>query len=184
MWLLCNPGEPGRQDLFLRNFLVNSGPEDSGILRTGTGTSRSHRVPARQRPRDGRRVPCQNQRIAADLPFRVRKAALRYSLIKPPRTCPRSIRAVISMARPGAAEESAAGSDARPCHWGGSGRGRVLRASDAGRAQQELRAVRSASAVGADYSCVLVRPHAVTRGGCRRAGPVCGHRGARSAQDW
>ncbi len=37
--------------------------------------------------------------------------------------------------------------------------------------------------VGADYSSVLVRQHADTRGGCRRAGPVCGHPAARSAQD-
>ncbi len=40
-----------------------------------------------------------------------------------------------------------------------------------------------ADLVGADYSSVLVRPHAGTRGGCRRAGRVCGHRAARSAQD-
>ena len=38
--------------------------------------------------------------------------------------------------------------------------------------------------VGADYSSVLVRRHAGIRGGCRRAGPVCGHRGARAARDW
>ena len=29
----------------------------------------------------------------------------------------------------------------------------------------------------------LIRRHFDTRGGCRRAGPVGGHRGARSAQD-
>jgi hypothetical protein len=32
--------------------------------------------------------------------------------------------------------------------------------------------------VGADYLSVLVRQHAGTRGGCRRAGLVCGYRGA------
>ena len=37
--------------------------------------------------------------------------------------------------------------------------------------------------VGAGYSSVLVRQHAGTRGGCRRAGPVCGHPAARVAQD-
>ena len=37
--------------------------------------------------------------------------------------------------------------------------------------------------VGADYSSALVRRHFDTRGGCRRAGPVGGHRDARSAQD-
>jgi hypothetical protein len=37
--------------------------------------------------------------------------------------------------------------------------------------------------VGADYSSALVRRHFDTGGGCRRAGPVGGHRGARSAQD-
>jgi len=31
-----------------------------------------------------------------------------------------------------------------------------------------------AGLVGADYSSALVRQHAGTRGGCRRAGPVCG----------
>src|SRR5215471_14820704 len=39
-----------------------------------------------------------------------------------------------------------------------------------------------ADPVDADYSSVLVRQHAGTRGGCRRADPVCGRRGARSAQ--
>ena len=38
------------------------------------------------------------------------------------------------------------------------------------------------SRVGADCSSVLVRQHAGTRGGCRRAGPACGRRGAQSAQ--
>jgi hypothetical protein len=38
------------------------------------------------------RVPCQNSFMAADLVFRAHSAALRYSLIKPPRTCLRSIR--------------------------------------------------------------------------------------------
>ena len=33
------------------------------------------------------------------------------------------------------------------------------------------------------HSIMLVRQHAGTRGGCRRAGPVCGHPAARSAQD-
>jgi hypothetical protein len=37
--------------------------------------------------------------------------------------------------------------------------------------------------VGADYSSVLVRQRACTRGGCRRAGPGCGYRDARSARD-
>jgi hypothetical protein len=36
--------------------------------------------------------------VAADVLFLVRQAALRYSLIKPPRTCQRSILAVISTA--------------------------------------------------------------------------------------
>jgi hypothetical protein len=39
--------------------------------------------------------------IAAGLAFRARYAARRYSLIKPPRTCLRLIRALISKARPG-----------------------------------------------------------------------------------
>jgi hypothetical protein len=39
--------------------------------------------------------------IAAGLTFRAHYAALQYSLIKPPRTCLRSIRAPISTARPG-----------------------------------------------------------------------------------
>src|SRR5580658_549537 len=48
MWSLCNSGEPGRQDLFLRNFLVNSGPEGPGaILRTGAGESRCPAAPGR-----------------------------------------------------------------------------------------------------------------------------------------
>lgn len=34
------------------------------------------------------------------------------------------------------------------------------------------------SCVGADYSSVLVRRHTGTRGVCRRAGLVCGYRGA------
>ncbi len=46
-------------------------------------------------------VLCQNSLIGADLAFRARYAALRYSLISPPRTCLRSIRAVTSMAFPG-----------------------------------------------------------------------------------
>jgi hypothetical protein len=46
-------------------------------------------------------VLCQNSFIGADLAFRARYAALRYSLIRPPRTSLRSIRAVISMALPG-----------------------------------------------------------------------------------
>jgi len=45
-------------------------------------------------------VPCQNPFIAADLAFRAPLAALRYSLIRPPRTCLRSIWTVISTARP------------------------------------------------------------------------------------
>ena len=36
--------------------------------------------------------------------------------------------------------------------------------------------------MGADYSSVLVRQHAGTRGVRRRADPACAHRGARSAQ--
>ena len=46
-------------------------------------------------------VPCQNSFIAADLAFRARYAALRYSLIRPPRTCLRSILAVMSRTWPG-----------------------------------------------------------------------------------
>ncbi len=46
-------------------------------------------------------VLCQNSLVGADLAFRARYAALRYSLIRPLRTCLRSIRAVTSMAFPG-----------------------------------------------------------------------------------
>ena len=37
--------------------------------------------------------------------------------------------------------------------------------------------------VGADYSTMLVRQHAGTRGGRRRAGSVCRPQGVRAAQD-
>jgi hypothetical protein len=47
----------------------------------------------------GTPVPCQNPFISAVLAFHARTAALRYSLIRPLRTCLRSIRAVMSMAR-------------------------------------------------------------------------------------
>jgi hypothetical protein len=46
-------------------------------------------------------VPCQNSLIAAEQQFFVVYAALRYSLIRPPRTCVRSILALMSRARPG-----------------------------------------------------------------------------------
>jgi hypothetical protein len=46
-------------------------------------------------------VACQNSFIAADLAFRAGYAALWYSLIRPPRTCLRSILAVTSTAWPG-----------------------------------------------------------------------------------
>ena len=46
-------------------------------------------------------VPCQNSFIAADLAFRTRYAALRYSLIRPPRTCLCSILEVMSRTWPG-----------------------------------------------------------------------------------
>ena len=46
-------------------------------------------------------VPCRNSFTASDLAFRARYAALRYSLISPPTTLLRSIRAVISTAWPG-----------------------------------------------------------------------------------
>jgi hypothetical protein len=45
-------------------------------------------------------VLCQNSLIAADLPLRAPYVALWYSLITPPTTLLRSIRAVISTTRP------------------------------------------------------------------------------------
>jgi RimJ/RimL family protein N-acetyltransferase len=46
-------------------------------------------------------VPCQNSSIAADQQIFAAYAALRYSLIRPPRTCLRSIAAVMSATWPG-----------------------------------------------------------------------------------
>src|SRR5579863_1041957 len=50
------------------------------------------------------RVPRQNSYTAADLAFRARYSALRYSLISPPMTLSRSIRAVTSTTRHGGAK--------------------------------------------------------------------------------
>jgi hypothetical protein len=79
------------------------------------------------------------------------------------------------------AEQVAA--DVALLHDMAAGRLDEQRAREAAQVLLEHRRRELPSVACADYSSVLVRRHAGIRGGCRRVGPVCGHRGARSVQD-
>jgi len=82
----------------------HSGPL-SGRRPTGDGEVPGQRSGGGQDPadrcgcRDPMPVPCQDSRVAAELALHARQAALRYSLIRPPRTCLRS--ATVAAVRPG-----------------------------------------------------------------------------------